>query len=224
MRRLLFFFLVALSGHSFAQNSIGLSDVINYTSQTYGAGAQNWDIEQDENGILYFGNNEGLLTFDGSYWKIFRLPNKTVVRSIETGEDRRIYVGGQNEMGFFSPGDHGSLRYTSLVSLLPVGNRSFADVWNIVSYKKSIFFRASRKIMVLSADKISIYPNDDWRFLGIGNGQLIAQDHDNRLLAFIDDHWMPAIDQGILPKDFLVTLIISYSKDTALVTLSLIHI
>src|SRR6187549_2662298 len=83
-----------------AQNTIGLSDIINYTNQTYAAGAQNWDIKQDDRGILYFGNNEGLLAFDGSYWKLYKLPNKTILRSIEIGPDHKIYVGGQNEIGF----------------------------------------------------------------------------------------------------------------------------
>ena len=218
MRRLIIFLLVGISGQLLAQNPIGLSDIINYTNQAYGAGAQNWDIGQDDNGILYFGNNEGLLTYDGSYWKIFRLPNKTVVRSLEIGKDHRIYVGGQNEIGFFSPREQGSLIYTSLGSLLPSSDRSFADVWNIISYKKSIFFRTSSKIMEFKEDRISIYPNDDWRFLGLGNDQLIAQSHDNKLLVLQNNLWTPSIDQSILPKDFLVTSIIPYSNDTAVVT------
>jgi len=32
------------------------------------AGLQKWDIKQVKNGVIYFANNEGLLTFDGNYW------------------------------------------------------------------------------------------------------------------------------------------------------------
>ncbi|MFY7839013.1 MAG: hypothetical protein ACOVP7_02005, partial [Lacibacter sp.] len=77
-----------------AQNTIGLPDVINYSKQSYSAGLQNWDIKQDKNGIIYFANNEGLLSFDGRYWNLYPLPNRTIVRSVEIGSDNRIYVGG----------------------------------------------------------------------------------------------------------------------------------
>src|ERR1700682_4441490 len=121
MKRILLLCLVLYAGtKSRAQNTIGTSNILNYKNQIYGGGTQNWDIRQDENGILYFANNDGLLTFDGSYWKLYRLPNKTVVRSVEIGPDRKIYVGGQNEIGFFSPDQKGELTYTSLLFLLPV--------------------------------------------------------------------------------------------------------
>jgi ligand-binding sensor domain-containing protein/DNA-binding CsgD family transcriptional regulator len=201
-----------------AQNTIGLSDIINYTNQAYGAGAQNWDIKQDEKGILYFGNNEGLLTFDGSYWKLYKLPNKTVVRSLEIGVDHKIYVGGQNEIGFFSPNENGVLKYTSLMPLLPENERSFSDVWNIISYGKGIFFRSSTRIIKLEGKNVTIYPNEDWRFLGISNRQLIAQGHNNQLFVYTNDTWVQSLDKSNLPQDFLITSFVPYSPDTSLVT------
>ena len=218
MRKSLFFFFIFFHlQYLYAQNSIGLPDVINYTNQIYAGGAQNWDIQQDENGILYFGNNEGLLSFDGSYWKIYPLPNKTVVRSIKIGPDNKIYVGGQNELGFYSPNKKGELFYTSLTYLLPVTDRSFADVWNIESYNGSIFFRTSNKIMRFYNDKFYVYPNADWRFLGSSNNQLIAQDHENKLFIYRNNSWVPFVNTAILTNDFLITSFIPYSIDTSLI-------
>ena len=87
---LLFLFLPQIAT---GQNTIGLPDVINYPKQTYGAGLQSWDFKQDKNGIIYIANNEGLLSFDGKYWKLYPLPNKTIVRSVEIGPDNKIYAG-----------------------------------------------------------------------------------------------------------------------------------
>ena len=42
----------------------------------YNAGIQNWAIAQDERGVMYFGNNSGLLEFDGSAWRLYELPTK----------------------------------------------------------------------------------------------------------------------------------------------------
>jgi hypothetical protein len=100
------------------QNTIGLPDIINYSKVDYKAGLQNWDFKQDNNGIIYVANNEGLLSYDGTYWKLYPLPNKTIVRSVEIGADNRIYVGGQDEFGYFIPGTNGKLEYHSLIQLL----------------------------------------------------------------------------------------------------------
>ena len=95
IKRLLF--LICLPLQALCQNTIGLPDIINYGKPVYKAGLQNWDIKQDKNGIVYFANNEGLLSFDGKYWNNYPLPNKTIVRSVEIGPDNRIYVGGQDD-------------------------------------------------------------------------------------------------------------------------------
>ncbi|MBL0357859.1 MAG: hypothetical protein IPP72_13670 [Chitinophagaceae bacterium] len=112
MRKILFtiFFFPFIS---MAQNSIGFPDVINYPKLVYGAGLQSWDMKQDRNGTMYFANNEGLVSFDGHYWSLYPLPNKTIVRSVEIGADHRVYAGGQDEFGYFSPDQNGTLRFTS---------------------------------------------------------------------------------------------------------------
>ena len=84
-----------------SQNTIGLPDILNYPKQVYGAGTQNWDMKQDAGGVMYFANNEGLLSFDGTYWSLYPLPNKTIVRSVMISKDNKIYVGGQDEIGVF---------------------------------------------------------------------------------------------------------------------------
>src|SRR5882762_7162737 len=84
-----------------AHNTIGITAIINYSKQDYHAGSQNWGIRQDSDGVLYFANNDGLLSYDGNFWRIYPLPNHTIVRSLAIGPGHRIYVGGQGEIGYF---------------------------------------------------------------------------------------------------------------------------
>lgn len=102
MKRLLLLLFLPMS--VLGQNTIGFPEVLNYSRQEYLGGLQNWDIRQDKNGLIYVANNEGLLSFDGKYWSLYPLPNKTIVRSVEIGADQKIYVGGQDELGYFAPG------------------------------------------------------------------------------------------------------------------------
>jgi hypothetical protein len=101
-RALLYICLLCCFVHYKSQGQIATPQIINYNNDQYKAGIQNWDLAQDKNGILYFGNNEGLLTFNGKFWNLIRLPNLTSVRSVEIDSKNRIFVGGQDEAGYFS--------------------------------------------------------------------------------------------------------------------------
>ena len=201
------------------QNTIGFPDIINYSKQTYKAGLQNWEIKQDKKGIVYFANNEGLLSFDGKYWNNYPLPNKTIVRSVEIGTDDRIYVGGQDEMGYFAPDINGRLEYHSLIEQIPVKDRSFGDVWDIISFKGNTYFRSSEKIFKIT-DRTAVVFNapDEWAFLGACNGKLYAQDFKHGLLKFENEVWAPAYDLNTLPTNDAVTGILPINSESAIIT------
>ncbi|CAN5666001.1 triple tyrosine motif-containing protein [soil metagenome] len=201
------------------QNTIGFPDVINYSKQTYKGGLQNWDIKQDKNGIVYFANNEGLLSFDGHYWNLYPLPNKTIVRSVEIGADNRVYVGGQDELGYFAPASNGQLQYHSLTSLVAAGDKSFGDVWDIVSFKKEIFFRTPNKIFHFINETMTAYnPLGEWRYLGLCNGILYAHDYRQGLVRFVENAWLPLAIKSELPDNDPITAILKVDKDSVLIT------
>jgi len=203
----------------FCQNTIGFPDIINYTKQTYSAGLQNWDIKQDKNGLMYFANNEGLLTFDGITWNLYPLPNKTIVRSVEIGFDNKIYVGGQDEFGYFSPNSTGFLQYTSLTSFLSLKDKSFGDVWDIITYNKNIFFRANHKIFKLSNKSIEVYNAfSEWSLLTVANGKLYAHDLKGGLKSFEQNNWSNVITENNLLINDPLTSILPINKDSLLIT------
>ncbi|MNK29980.1 bacterial transduction protein [compost metagenome] len=212
---LLLFFL-SLSG--FAQNPIGMPDIVNYDNTTYSAGTHNWDIQQDRNGVMYFANDEGLLTFDGSRWKTYPLSNKTIVRSIKIGHDNKIYAGGQGDFGFFSANESGKLAFTSLKEKIPSQHRSFADIWNVQSVGNAIFFRAENNIFKWQNDKITVLQTKTkWLYMGMANNTIIAHEKDKGLLKLSGNSWLPLLT-GSIPYDFMVSSISQFGKDTILVS------
>lgn len=218
-RILLVFLAFFLSRNLPGQEIIGLREIINYEKQQYNAGAQNWDIRQDAQGRVYFANNEGLLSFDGTYWKLYPLPNKTIVRSLEFGNDNRIYIGGQDEIGYFSPDKNGNLAYTSLKNLLPPADQKFADMWDIIKSGDDLFFRSSNKIFRYSNNKFTVFNSpSSWLFIGTGaDNQLFAQDVKDGLFIFKNGNWEPYIKKTDLPADIYFTSVISFG-DTAVFT------
>lgn len=189
----------------YSQNTIGLPAIVNYTKQSYTAGAQNRQIKQDKNGILYFANNDGVLSFDGKNWKTYPLPNKSIVRAIEFGPDNKLYVGGQDEFGYFSPDEQGQLIFHSLKPLIPKDEASLTDVWEIEFYQGRAFFQTSNKIFQFSGKNCTVYKSTHWRYFGTCNNRLIAQDYTKGLLTYQDGVWVPFIQPSGLPDDFFIT-------------------
>lgn len=217
MKIIILLFLIPLS--CLGQNTIGLPDVINFSKKSYNAGLQNWEIKQDKNNIIYVANNEGLLTFDGKFWNMYPLPNKTIVRSVAIGENNFIYAGGQDELGYYSPRANGTLEYHSLVKMLQAKDRSFGDVWDIEVVKKDVYFRTNQKIFKLTNNSMAVYdaPNE-WTFLGSCHERLYAHDFKTGLMQMKNNVWQPLYTNDNLAINNPVTSILPIGKDSILIT------
>jgi hypothetical protein len=159
------------------------------------------------------------LSFDGKYWKSYPLPNKTIVRSLEIGTDNKIYVGGQDEFGYFTPSVNGQLNYHSLVQYVKDADKDFADVWDIAQYKNEVFFRTSRRIFKVANNKITVYTApSEWSYVGICNGVLFAHDIKGGLLQFQNNSWQ-LITAASLLKNVEVTSILSLNGGIIITTL-----
>jgi ligand-binding sensor domain-containing protein/DNA-binding NarL/FixJ family response regulator len=214
------FIILLLPVFSFSQNTIGFPDVINYYRQNYQGGLQNWDIDQDpKSGLIYFANNEGLLSFDGKYWRLYPLPNKTIVRSVKIDPSGKIFVGGQDELGFFSPDRTGSLIYNSLLPQIPEKDRIFGDIWDIVQFNKEVFFRSSEKIIRFTGRTTISYPApNEWAYLGESNNQLYAHDLKRGIFKYVNETWQPIEVLNHLPENDPVTGILTGSNGQLFIT------
>ena len=110
--------------------SIGVPYVQNYTKSVYQSGNQNWAIAKDKKGIMYFGNAQGLLTYDGRYWQQYLMPNRQIVRAVAAGDNEVIYTGSFGEFGYWSPHNR-KLKYTSITHLIPNKPAVTDEVWKI---------------------------------------------------------------------------------------------
>ena len=130
-----------ISAQSMKFETRGLPPLKLYSPKEYGASRQSWGILQDDRGILFFGNNEGLLTFDGSNWELIPSPNGTVIRSLAMDEYGVIYYGGRNDLGYVSSDSLGHLSLISLRDKIPLENGDFDDVWEINYLNGSVIFQ-----------------------------------------------------------------------------------
>ena len=122
LRNILFLIIfTTLSSYASDIKSIGVPYIENYPKAVYASGNQNWSIAKDSKGVMYFGNAEGLLTFDGRYWQKYIMPNRQIVRSVATDNRGKIYTGSFGEFGYWAIKNN-KLAYNSLTHLFTQGN------------------------------------------------------------------------------------------------------
>ncbi|MGD9994554.1 MAG: triple tyrosine motif-containing protein [Salinivirgaceae bacterium] len=135
--------------------NIGLPFITNHTREQYNAETQNWCITQDDKGIMYFGNNNGLLVYNGSSWNIYPLPNNSIIRSVKY-IDGKIYAGGFNEFGYYQRDSKGELHYTSLIETMAESNKDCGEIWRIFKTDEGIFFQSYTRIFIISQHSVQV--------------------------------------------------------------------
>ncbi|MEM7583241.1 MAG: ATP-binding protein [Acidobacteriota bacterium] len=151
---------------------IGLPLLIAFDSRTYGAHSQNWAAVQDDRGVMYFGNGDGVLRFDGVEWQTVEVANASIVRSLAKDADGRIYVGAVNELGYLESDALGNPTYVSLKDRLPADEAELADVWRIFVIDESVFFWTVGKLMRWHQGELRSWPLESRRAPCSVRGQL----------------------------------------------------
>ncbi len=116
--------------------------VRNHTTKDYNGGSQNWSIGQDKEGRMFFGNNKGLLEYDGHYWNLYPIPTNGIIRSVYIAEDGRIYVGSFEEFGYFERDATNKLNYHSLKQGVADYTFHNDEIWNILLVDGKILFHS----------------------------------------------------------------------------------
>lgn len=171
-----------------AQNEKGLPHIRNYSPKEYSASPQNWDAVQGQDGIMYFANSNGVLSYDGVNWKLITLPNRGLVRSLAADSTGRIYVGGYGQFGYLQTDSIGALRFVSLLSQVPQNYRSFADVWKIFIKQDGVYFVSAKFVFRWDNQRIKIWKPEseftNWDFI---NDQIFVMDESSGMKTIVND-------------------------------------
>lgn len=134
---------------------------------------------------MFFGNNKGIIEFDGTRWKTYPMPNRTIVRAIAAGKDGSILIGAQDEFGYLSPEDNGVLKYHSLIHLVPEEQRSFEDIWHIIPTDDGVFFYSKSAIFIWNGESLNtIIPDEVFENAFSVDGEVYVQESGKGLLKW----------------------------------------
>lgn len=162
--------------------------VRHYLPREYGALEQNWAIAQDDRGVVYVGNNAGVLEYDGVSWRVIAVPNKSVVRSLANDGHGRIYLGAVNDFGYLAPGANGATTFVSLLEHVPAGNRAFGDVWRTLLAPDGIYFQSQQYLFRWANGRIRVWqPQTRFHRAAVAGGTVYVGQPETGLMRLAGD-------------------------------------
>jgi hypothetical protein len=102
----------------------------------------NFQIIQDNHGLMYFANRSGVLVYDGKEWDFYSTPG--AVLSMAFGPKGDLFVGCLNDFGKISYEDN-SVRYVSMSGQF---GKSFGMIYQVISFNDRIIFTGEKLLYI----------------------------------------------------------------------------
>jgi signal transduction histidine kinase/ligand-binding sensor domain-containing protein len=215
----LFFWICFSSIEVLAQSltESGFPAINNYGPKEYDAFRQNWVISQDKRGVMYFGNTDGLLEFDGNSWQLYTVPNKSGILGMAFGKDGKLYAGAQSDLGYFLPDANGQLVFNSLLNFIPTRNRDFSNVTETYVNEGKVYFNAEKYILIWDIGKSAfkvIESERGFHLLFKVNETIYAREWGKGLEVLMDDN-LTLLTGGEQFAEERIYSILPFSEDNA---------
>ncbi|MFO7830032.1 MAG: hypothetical protein R6V23_15515, partial [Bacteroidales bacterium] len=188
----------------------GTPYIQNYTSKDYNTPEdQIWAITQDQKGLMYFANNNGILEFDGNTWRLIEIPNKSTIRSFAFDHNNgRLYVGAVGDFGYLKKDSIGEKHFISILDKIPAEHRSFEDVWDISILDEKVIFRTTSSIFLLQKDTIkALLPKDRFHTSFTINNKFFIREWGKGLFILNDNQLQFIGQSGIFANERIYAML-----------------
>ena len=136
-----------------------------FQPRDYRAHEQVWRIVERPDGVMYFGNLNRVLEYDGLGWRSIDVPGGSYVRALATDAAGTVWVAGINELGRLVSGPDGHLVYESLRGLVPAATGDLGTIWCVHALPDGVYFQSNRAILRWDGTGFTVRPLDEKRTL-----------------------------------------------------------
>ncbi len=161
--------------------------LVNISPADYRAHPHNWGMVEAADGTLYVGNQTGLLSYRSDDWQWQATPKLSPVYALAE-EAGRIYIGGDNEIGYFTSAVKGQLVFTDLTRHLPEGGQDIGAVRYIVVSGGAVYFQSDSHLLRWAGGQLKVWTAESkFRRLFVVFGQVYVQQWGKGLLQLSGD-------------------------------------
>ncbi len=218
MRKIINILLIFFSFVSFAQFSeIGAPEIRNYPPKSYGYESQNFSILTDNKGILYAGNLNGILIYDGTDWQLIDAQGGVSLTKTQNGD---VYgISFRKFYHFINKGKNGILidniseRQKEYFSGFVEKN----NIYDIASVGNNVIVNTYTKLYLWKDDKFSILEFSPKGFNIFENNNNVYIFDKKGTLSILTKNGLIKFNEKLSKfKEKDIQFILPYSKDTLL--------
>lgn len=127
--------------------SRGFPGIRSYLPRAYDSHNQVWTAKQGPDGVMYFGTNSEIVTFDGLIWRKIEVPGGAYMRAMDIDPQGTVWVGGVGELGRLGRNDQGRWGFTSLKPHLPPTIQDVGDLRRIHAMPDGVYFQTDAYLL-----------------------------------------------------------------------------
>ena len=150
------YFLALMVGcFSLQLNAQETSPIQVFSPKQTNSGNQNWMISQAKDKTLFFANNQGLVSYNATKWKLHPAKDNSIIRSVRV-IDNRVYTSSYMDFGYWEKNTKGELKYTSLSKKLNVELLEDEQFWNIIHLEDAVLFQSLNRIIIVHLNTLKV--------------------------------------------------------------------
>ena len=189
--------------------------IVNFTKKDYNASSQNWSVDFDQDGNIYFGNSTSLLQFDGIWWKAYPSPNSGIIRAVATNLEGKVFTAGYRELGYWERDAHKNLEYHSLTHLIASHFDTNEEFWNILSIKDKIVFHSFSGLYIYNKNQFkTLRPGGFINFATRVNNTIYISILNRGIYKLVNDTLEIVVKNDILNNKMVRFIANGYSPNT----------
>jgi len=200
----------------FAQQSeTGIPKITNYPPKVYGFESQNYSVEMDDNGFMYFGNLNGILVFDGTEWALIDMQGGPSLAKTVLGD---IYAASYKNFGYIKKDKNKDIFFHSISDEFPDKFNNIKHIINIKSLGKDIIIQTEKKLYLWHNDLFLIdYNNAGYNLFKVDTALYV--DKIGYGIYKYKASSIQAFSENAIFKNNKIESILAYSKNKLLIKL-----
>ena len=150
----------------------GLPFLTAFTPRDYRGHQQVMSLAEDSSGLLYAGNLDKVLIYDGARWTHLPVPGATFIRALAVDAEDTLWIGGVDELGYAKRDATGARAFVSLKDQLPAEARPCGTVWALALTPHGVLFQSAEWLLRWDGKRFTVLrlaPSPRWRLTVVGS-------------------------------------------------------
>ncbi|HVU24951.1 MAG TPA: ATP-binding protein [Opitutus sp.] len=126
-----------------------------FAPDDYGAESQIASVVEDREGVLYFGSDDAVVSFDGTRWQAHPGP-KPFYTLLALDREDRVWFASSKEIGRLAPQANGQRTLTLLHDRLPDAGAGFSRAQGLFALPQGLFLLSADRLLRWESDRFTL--------------------------------------------------------------------